>query len=94
MITLKPVKDNTFGRGYVPLAPTLRYLDRLADGFRSERIVDHKVLVDDDCHVLTTKRFDIMDPDLKTMQRLGLMRVRNDGDGVTMFYFYVGKRPT
>ncbi|MFI5299127.1 MAG: hypothetical protein ACHREM_13605 [Polyangiales bacterium] len=95
MITLKQVADNSFGRGYYPLPSKLKYLDRFSDCFRTENILDHKVLVSEDCHVLTvpSRKVSLMHPDILSLLKQGLMRIQGNDPNQLSFYFYVGVRP-
>lgn len=89
-------KDNSYGAGYYPLPPKLSYLGVYADSLRPMNLVDHKVFPDEGIHMLTTRcghRLSIMAQDMKTLLRLGLVRIQSNEPGTISFYFYEGDGP-
>jgi hypothetical protein len=82
-------EDNSWGRGYYPLPPGLAALGRFTDALKPSNLVEHKVFVDEGTHMLTAKlsKVSVMAADLKTLLRLGLLRIQSNGPGMVSFYF-------
>ncbi len=82
-------KDNTWGRGYVPLPKKLHHLPRFGDIFR--RVLDHKVWPDDGMHMIvvpSTTKLSLFADDLTSLIRvLGLVRIQVNDPGQMSFYF-------
>jgi len=86
--------DNTFGAGNIPLPDKLKSLSRFADAFRT--ILDHKAFpahgTEPEIHMLTVKadtRFSIMGADMRTLLKLGLVRMQVNNPGTMDIYFSV-----
>jgi len=91
------VQDNSYGAGYYPLPPKLAGLGRFAECLKPANLVDHKVFPEEGIHMLTTKvnaRFSVMGEDMKTLIRLGFVRMQSNEAGTVAFYFYEGDGPT
>lgn len=83
-------QDNSWGLGYYPLPPQLSHLGRFADNLAPTKLVGHKFFVNDGVHMLTAKvntRLSVMAEDMKTLLRLGLLRIQCNELGTLDFYF-------
>jgi hypothetical protein len=84
--------DNSFGRGYYPLPPQLAGLGRFVSSLRPNNLIDHKVWPDEGTHMLTARvdpKLSVMAADMKSLLKLGLVRVQCNDPGTLSFYFQV-----
>jgi len=82
-------EDNSFGNGYFEPPVKLRSLGRFSDSLRPSRVLSYKYFLDDKSWMITTKvtRVSVMVQDLKTLIRLGLLRIQCNEPGTLSFYF-------
>jgi hypothetical protein len=83
-------EDNTYGRGYYPLPAKFARLGDFVGNLRPLKLVAHRVFVDDKIHLLRAKvdvRLSIMALDMKSLLKLGLVRIQCNEPGTLDFYF-------
>lgn len=91
--------DNSWGRGNYELPAKLSGLGRFVANLAPMKLVDHKFFPDDGVHLLTAKvntQLSVMAEDMKSLLRLGLVRVQCNDPGTLGFYFggYEGSVPS
>jgi len=82
--------DNSFGMGNYPLPARLSGLGRFVENLRPTKLVEQKVFPNEGIWMLTAKvdtHLSIMAEDMKSLLRLGLMRVQCNNVGTLSFYF-------
>ncbi len=83
-------EDNSWGRGYYPLPPRLSNLGRFVENLRPANLVDHKFYPDEGIHMLTARvnvRLSVMLLDMKSLIKLGFVRMQCNEPGTLSFYF-------
>jgi len=83
-------QDNSFGLGFYPLPARLSGLGRFVENLKPTKLLDYKVWPRDGSWMLVAKadtRLSIMGEDMKSLIRLGLVRVQCNDLGTLSFYF-------
>lgn len=83
-------RDNSFGLGYYAPPPRILGLGRFADNLRPNRLVDMKVWPREGIWMLTARsdeRLSILEGDLDSLLKQGLVRIMVNRPGTISFYF-------
>jgi hypothetical protein len=83
-------RDNSYGLGYYEPPAKIRNLGRFADNLDPKRVLKVKVFPREGIWMVTTRsdlRFSILERDLESLMRLGLVRIQVNDPGEISLYF-------